>query len=829
MRNKVISIGAILYGVAVLACIAQAQQQAGSIVAWGGGMAGDTGSPFYGQCVVPSPNYDIVSVSAGEFHGLGLKADGSIVAWGRNAYGECTVPSPNAGFVAIAAGGHSLGLKADGSIVAWGYNGSGQCAVPDTNSIYVAIEAGNAHSLGLKTDGSIAAWGYNYYGQCNVPSPNAGFIAIAAGNAHSLGLKSDGSIVAWGNNQSGQCNVPSPNSGFVSVSAALWHSLGLKADGSIVAWGRNNRGQCDIPLPNTGFVAIAGGDLHSLGLKADGSIVAWGSNLYVFFQDYNTSQCNVPLPNAGYVAIAAGAAYSLAVNVEYYDLDRDGVCDWRDLDIDGDCILNEDDCCPWVYNPVQEDSDGDGIGDACRNGVPYPYPTLQAAVDAVDVGETILLADGIYKGSGNRGVTINKSLTIRGVGGPERCIIDCERVTRAFTVQMDDPNAQIVFEGLTLKNGGNVTDGGGILFSGQGTVRLTNCVIANNSLSKGYLSRGGGICCLGQWDVSMNRCRVEGNHGDARNGDCNFNFCPPRATPGISVQGGGLYGESGMFAFEHCEFVANVCRGGAGVFCLDEDFCSSWSQAPAGEAIGGAIDAGGTVDMRDCLIIGNNAMGGQLGGTVGEGSILSFGSGTISNCTIVGNRGNYYQSGSPIEAGSNITITNSILQDPQFWGGPIQLSYCWIEGDPNFVDPGHWSTQGTTWMYYDVFVPGDYHLRSKAGRWDAAAKAWVKDAVTSPCIDAGDPADTGWMNELWPNGRRIDIGAYGGTAEASLSGNAIGTAADLNFDDRVDIGDFAILARGWMRDEPLLAADLTRDGCVDIEDLAILSSIWMHP
>ncbi|MHC4213457.1 MAG: hypothetical protein ACYSWP_08815, partial [Planctomycetota bacterium] len=45
---------------------------------------------------------------------------------------------------------------------------------------------------------------------------------------------------------------------------------------------------------------------------------------------------------------------------------------------------------------------------------------------------------------------------------------------------------------------------------------------------------------------------------------------------------------------------------------------------------------------------------------------------------------------------------------------------------------------------------------------------WVLDNVNSPCIDAGDPASD-WTEELWPNGNRINMGAYGGTSQASMS------------------------------------------------------------
>ena len=265
------------------------------------------------------------------------------MAWGSNGAGQCNVPSPNTGFVAVAAGGsHSLGLKEDGSIVAWGRNDEGQrdraltqhglcrssgrskpqprsqeadgtvrrmglelrqtmsVRVPSPNIDFKAVVAGGVYqSLGLKGNGSIVAWGNNDFGECNVPSPNTGFAAIAVGSQFSLGLKQNGSIVAWGINL-GECNVPSPNTSFVAIAAGGLHSLGLKEDGSIVTWGDS----MDVPSPNTGFEAVAAGVDHSLGLKDDGSNVAWGWDIVNY---------KIPLPNSGFVAMAAGDSYSLGL------------------------------------------------------------------------------------------------------------------------------------------------------------------------------------------------------------------------------------------------------------------------------------------------------------------------------------------------------------------------------------------------------------------------------------------------------------------------------------------------------------------------------------
>ncbi|MGB2863683.1 MAG: hypothetical protein WBC05_10200, partial [Sedimentisphaerales bacterium] len=63
---------------------------------------------------------------------------------------------------------------------------------------------------------------------------------------------------------------------------------------------------------------------------------------------------------------------------------------------------------------------------------------------------------------------------------------------------------------------------------------------------------------------------------------------------------------------------------------------------------------------------------------------------------------------------------------------------------------------------------GDYHLKSQAGRWDLDSETWISDDVTSSCVDAGDPGSAIGL-EPSPNGSVINIGAYGGTTQASKS------------------------------------------------------------
>jgi beta propeller repeat protein/parallel beta-helix repeat protein len=152
--------------------------------------------------------------------------------------------------------------------------------------------------------------------------------------------------------------------------------------------------------------------------------------------------------------------------------------------------------------------------------------------------------------------------------------------------------------------------------------------------------------------------------------------------------------------------------------------------------------------LTNCIVAANSGHG------------LLRGIPTITNCTIAANLNSgiqdsfltvtnsivYFNAGGAAQiAGSTGTVTYSDVQDSYPGAGNI-------DADPLFADlPG-----------------GDYHLKSQAGRWNPAGETWITDDVTSPCIDAGDPASpTGLEPE--PNGSVINAGAYGGTAQASKS------------------------------------------------------------
>lgn len=224
--------------------------------------------------------------------------------------------------------------------------------------------------------------------------------------------------------------------------------------------------------------------------------------------------------------------------------------------------------------------------------------------------------------------------------------------------------------------------------------------------------------------------------------------------------------------------------------------------------------------IRNCLIAGNSV--GYLPGAV---ELVLCSEAQVINCTISGNRaqrdfGGVYCYNSTA-AFSNCIIWGNEYQQIGPDEGPFSVSYSDVQGgwsgegnlavDPNFVffDPN-----GSHELW-------DLHLKSEFGRWDSDAGHWTSDDVTSSCIDAGDPNSV-WSSETWPNGKRVNMGAYGGTIQAGRNGNP----ADFDVDGKVGFGDFADFAGSWAL-EQFCIQDLDGDGFVGWEDLAVVAENWL--
>lgn len=225
----------------------------------------------FGARVVPylEGNERFRAVSCSSSHGLALKEDGSLLAWGANTYGQADVPPGLPPVRAVGAGGSvSVVLLEDGTVRAWGGQRDIDVAVPADLSNVVAISVGSAHTLALRGDGTVASWGSTADGRRELPVDLNRVVSVAAGGRHSLVALEDGTVRGWGYNLSGQINVPADVTNAVAVAAGSRHSLAGLPDGRVRVWRSFGGLRADT------YVAFAGGDDQSYGLRPDGIVVS---------------------------------------------------------------------------------------------------------------------------------------------------------------------------------------------------------------------------------------------------------------------------------------------------------------------------------------------------------------------------------------------------------------------------------------------------------------------------------------------------------------------------------------------------------------------------
>ncbi|MEM6572455.1 MAG: right-handed parallel beta-helix repeat-containing protein, partial [Planctomycetota bacterium] len=363
---------------------------------------------------------------------------------------------------------------------------------------------------------------------------------------------------------------------------------------------------------------------------------------------------------------------------------------------------------------------------------------LQAALNASAPGQSIFVAEGVYRptANGNRALSFRLRTGVAVYGGfvgdesspDERPALGSAQSVLSADLNGDDlPNmmnrgdnsyhvvrtqstdATAVLDGFTLR-GGNANGGG------------------NSN------DRGGGILCLNGVTPTIRRCFFTDNR-------CTFG-------------GGAGYINGAGPTFVECDFVGNVggsfggafdiATGGAVAFdrCTFQD--NSASRAGALE-----IFATASVDVANSVFIGNVATGGQGGGAFWIGS---GGSSTVRGCTIVANRANAQAAGGIRVQGATPSIVNTILWDNEGPGG--------AQGPNNQVTPG-------SNVRYSI-VEGGF-----AGTGNLAADPQFVDVVfgdlrltaTSPAIDAGNNAavSAGLAADVDGGRRRVDDPAVADT------------------------------------------------------------------
>ena len=328
-----------------------------------------------------------------------------------------------------------------------------------------------------------------------------------------------------------------------------------------------------------------------------------------------------------------------------------------------------------------------------------------------------------------------------------------------------------VLDGLTI-TGGNANglspyERGAGMYNYNASPALSNCIFKENSA----VNCGGGMYNE-ESHPTLNNCTFENNSAKGYTGSI-------RRVPGSG--GGGMYNFWSNPTLITCNFNGNSAEGimvwwmGGKKWQTNNYSCG-----------GGIHNSDSDPVLSHCILTGNSAYYG--------GGLYSVSSNpTLTNCTFAQNSaqdGNALACQSLLSfSPSNLNLDNCILWDGgneilNSDGSIINVTFSNMKGgfpgegntdfDPLFANPGYWANMNYLNIVVEpnnpiaVWLDGDYHLKSQAGRWDPNSESWVVDDVTSPCIDAGDP-NSPVGEEPDPNGGIINMGAYGGTPQASKS------------------------------------------------------------
>ena len=275
-------------------------------------------------------------IKAGSEFSMGIKEDGTLWSWGFNGNGQLgrytdgpyeVFPiqvGSDTDWKTVSAGGfHTLAIKTDGTLWGWGYNEFGQVIDSADLSIispvqigsdtdWVFVEACYASSFAIKRDGTLWAWGFNGNGQLGLNDLDlrsqpaqvgtSAWKTVSAGGVTTMGIQENNTLWRWGLNitHSDTAGYDWENdmlpvqvgidNDWSAVSLGMEFAIALKENGSLWAYGDNSNKQLgyDTVYLNDFFQIaaehtwkhIGAGSTFSFAITENEKLYAWGNNLY---------------------------------------------------------------------------------------------------------------------------------------------------------------------------------------------------------------------------------------------------------------------------------------------------------------------------------------------------------------------------------------------------------------------------------------------------------------------------------------------------------------------------------------------------------------------
>jgi nitrous oxidase accessory protein NosD len=265
--------------------------------------------------------------------------------------------------------------------------------------------------------------------------------------------------------------------------------------------------------------------------------------------------------------------------------------------------------------------------DVCDDDEECPFQSVQAAVDAASPDDIITICKGTYTGN----VTIDKNLTLNGVGADDVTLKGEGEVDSSVVII--ESNVTAAIRGVSITGGtgtlaNGFLNGGGVLLQNVAHLTLTDCVIHDNQADP-----GAGIFCFNVSSLTLDNTRVEDNHGST-----------DESAP--VTFGGGIYNRFGVDLQIHngSEISRNRADIAAGIYNQ------------------------GVLTLLDGSVVGNEAR------LDGGGIVNDQGNATIGDTTIRKNTAQLQGGGIHVFSGELVLENNCTIEDNESGlGGGISV------------------------------------------------------------------------------------------------------------------------------------------------------------